>query len=58
MQDLKDITKNVKEILKADVHAVGGCVRDHSLKREPKDYDFTTPLDPDTIEQRVKDSPS
>jgi poly(A) polymerase len=38
------------------VFLVGGSVRDLILKREPKDYDFCTPLDPDEVERRIKDS--
>jgi putative nucleotidyltransferase with HDIG domain len=33
---------------------VGGCLRDELLGREPKDYDFSTPLSPDEIEASVK----
>lgn len=39
-----------------DVYLVGGSVRDQVLGKEPKDYDFCTPLDPDIIEQKVKDA--
>lgn len=37
-----------------DIYLVGGSVRDAQLKREAKDYDFCTPLDPNEIERRVK----
>lgn len=37
-----------------DIYLVGGSVRDIQLSREPKDYDFCTPLSPDEIETRVK----
>jgi len=36
------------------VYLVGGSVRDALLGRESGDFDFTTPLDPDTIEARVR----
>ena len=36
------------------VYLVGGSVRDSLLGRTPQDYDFTTPLDPDAIEQAVR----
>lgn len=45
----------VAEIL-SPVYLVGGSVRDSLLGRTPEDYDFTTPLDPDTIEQAVRDA--
>lgn len=35
-------------------YLVGGSVRDTLVGRPPQDYDFTTPLDPDTIEQAVR----
>lgn len=38
------------------VYLVGGSVRDKLLGQEPKDYDFTTPLTPEEIEKRVKES--
>lgn len=37
------------------VYMVGGSVRDMLMGMEPKDYDFITPHDPDTIEQRIRD---
>ena len=36
------------------LYLVGGCLRDELLGREPKDYDFSTPLLPDEIEARVR----
>lgn len=36
-------------------YLVGGCVRDTLLGLTPKDYDFTTPMLPDDIEQSVRD---
>jgi putative nucleotidyltransferase with HDIG domain len=38
------------------VYLVGGSVRDILLGREPKDYDFTTPLTPDEVEAAIKNS--
>jgi len=35
---------------------VGGCVRDVLLGREPKDWDFATPLLPDEVEAKVRAS--
>lgn len=36
------------------VYMVGGSVRDDLLGKEPKDYDFATPLSPDEIEDRIR----
>ena len=36
------------------VYQVGGSVRDELLKREPKDFDFSTPLTPEEIEASIK----
>lgn len=33
----------------SEVYLVGGCVRDFLLGKEAKDYDLTTPLEPDEI---------
>ena len=38
------------------VNLVGGSVRDIILGLEPKDWDYCTPLQPDTIEQMVRDA--
>lgn len=48
-----ELINQVKEII-SPVYLVGGSVRDLILGREPKDYDFTTPLSPDEIEAKVK----
>ena len=47
------IFKKVEQIINP-VYLVGGSVRDRFLNKEPKDWDFTTPLSPDTIEAKVK----
>jgi tRNA nucleotidyltransferase (CCA-adding enzyme) len=44
----------IKEVV-SPLYEVGGSIRDQLLGIEPKDYDFTTPLTPDEIEQRVRD---
>lgn len=49
----QEIIAEVKKIVEP-VYLVGGSVRDMLLDREPKDYDFTTPLTPDQVEARVK----
>lgn len=38
------------------VYLVGGSVRDKLLGLVPKDYDFTTPLTPDEIEEAVRNA--
>jgi poly(A) polymerase len=38
------------------VNLVGGSVRDIILGHEPKDWDYCTPLQPDTVEQMVRDA--
>lgn len=49
------IQKQVIEILGTDeVYLVGGSVRDIVMGNTPKDYDFTTPLLPEVMEERVK----
>lgn len=50
--------KLIKEVeaTVSPVYLVGGSVRDILLKREPKDYDFCTPLSPDEIEAKVKEA--
>lgn len=55
MQLSEKIIEQVQSVIDP-VYLVGGSVRDILLKRVPKDYDFTTPLDPDTIEQKVRDA--
>jgi len=52
---MNNLYNKVKEIV-SPVYLVGGSVRDKLLGKEPKDYDFTTPLLPETIEQKIKES--
>lgn len=47
------IFTKVEQII-SPTYLVGGSVRSCLLGVQPNDYDFTTPLDPDTIEDRVK----
>jgi len=49
------ILKEVNRVMKPHaVYAVGGCVRDHLLGIEPKDYDFCTSATPEQIEKCIK----
>jgi len=55
MEKALAIQKQVMEILGTDeVYLVGGSVRDIVMGNTPKDYDFTTPMLPDDMEERVK----
>lgn len=55
MEKALAIQRQVIEILGTDeVYLVGGSVRDIVMGNEPKDYDFTTPMLPDEMEERVK----
>ena len=51
-----EILNKIKSFLgdNIELYLVGGSVRDLLLDKTPKDYDFTTPLLPDTIEDLVK----
>lgn len=57
-----NLLKEVKEIIKAlnnagfKAHAVGGCVRDSILGREPYDWDVTTDAKPKEIQKIFKKS--
>jgi poly(A) polymerase len=51
--DPRDVYEAVAEVI-SPVYLVGGSVRDALMGRDCGDYDFTTPLDPDTIEARVR----
>lgn len=56
MEQWKEVYTAVSTILyPAPVYLVGGALRDALLgQTSPKDYDFTTPLAPDEIEQRAR----
>jgi len=45
--------KEVEKIV-SPVYMVGGAVRDQLLGKEPKDYDFATPLSPEEVEKAIK----
>jgi len=45
--------KKVEKII-SPVYMVGGAVRDTLINRTPKDYDFSTPLSPEEIENAVR----
>ena len=48
-----NIIEEVERVV-SPVYLVGGSVRDVILGKEPKDYDFCTPLSPDEIETCVR----
>jgi tRNA nucleotidyltransferase (CCA-adding enzyme) len=50
---MNKIYNKIKKILNP-VYLVGGSVRDLILNKEPKDYDFTTPINPEEIELAIK----
>lgn len=50
-----EVYKSVAEVV-SPVYLVGGSVRDILMDRTCSDYDFTTPLVPDRIEQAVRDA--
>lgn len=55
MEKALAIQKQVMGILGTDeVYLVGGSVRDLVMGNKPKDYDFTTPMLPEEMEERVK----
>ena len=53
MNKYKNFYDNVAKFIDP-VYLVGGPVRDMLLGKEPNDYDFCTPIDPDTVEKLVK----
>ena len=53
MEKYEELYNKVSKIVNP-VYLVGGSVRDILLEREPKDYDFTTPIFPDEIEKLVR----
>lgn len=51
----KELLEKVTEMMKPHpVYLVGGAVRDYLMNNEPKDYDFSTPAEPDEIERLIK----
>lgn len=55
MEKAKLIQAEIQKIFgDAPVNLVGGSVRDIILGKEPKDWDYCTPLDPDKIEEKVR----
>lgn len=51
------LQSEIKKIFgETPVNLVGGSVRDIIIGREPKDWDYCTPLTPDEIEAKVKES--
>lgn len=48
-----EIFKAVTEVV-SPVYLVGGATRDMLIGKDPKDYDFTTPLLPDEIENKIR----
>jgi len=42
------------EAIVSPVYQVGGSVRDELLGKEPKDFDYATPLSPDEVEAKIK----
>ena len=47
------ILEKLEKII-SPIYMVGGSVRDEILSIEPKDYDFTTPKNPDQIENAIR----
>jgi tRNA nucleotidyltransferase (CCA-adding enzyme) len=50
---VNEILNEVTRII-SPVYLVGGAVRDYIMDKEPSDWDFTTPLTPDEIEEAIK----
>jgi tRNA nucleotidyltransferase (CCA-adding enzyme) len=48
-----EVIVEVESLLKIPVYLVGGAVRDILLGKEPKDWDFTTPVSPEVVEQKI-----
>lgn len=49
------IPEKIAEII-SPVYEVGGSLRDELMGREPKDFDFSTPHDPEYIERKVREA--
>lgn len=52
----KQLYEELEKIIGQPLYLVGGSVRDILRGKEPKDYDFTTSLHPNIVEQRVRDA--
>lgn len=52
---MNEVYEKVKTII-SPVYMVGGSVRDCLLGVEPKDYDFSTPHEPETIERKIREA--
>jgi putative nucleotidyltransferase with HDIG domain len=50
----KDLPKEIENKLGIPVYLVGGSLRDEMLGRTPKDWDFCTPWDPESVELAIK----
>ncbi len=48
------IIKELEQLLDLQLYLVGGAVRNSLMGLSIKDYDFTTPADPDKIEEAIK----
>jgi poly(A) polymerase len=51
---LEEVVEEVTKII-SPVYLVGGAVRDFIMEKEVDDYDFTTPLTPEEIEETLKE---
>jgi len=51
--EAKDVFSEVEKVI-SPVYMVGGSVRDTILGESPYDYDFTTPLSPMAMEERIR----
>lgn len=47
---------NEVEKIISPIYAVGGSVRDQLLGKEPKDYDFATPMSPEEMDKAIRNS--
>ena len=50
---IDEVLREVSKIV-SPVYLVGGAVRDYIMEREVDDFDFTTPLTPDEVEEAIK----
>lgn len=55
MIKLEDVYEAVRRVLpEGELYAVGGCVRDTLLKKQPKDWDFCTNLTPEQMKPLIE----